>query len=151
MSSLWLFLAFLISIYSFIFLARAIISLLLMIRRSRVVSKPAAVVFEIIYSLTDPPLRFLQKFIKPLRIGGIMLDISFLVAIIVLSLLQGLFLVLAHQAFRAFALFVLNFPNLAYLLVYLLLPCTHTALHAKPPLLCSCPIVAKLCGSGLSN
>ena len=97
MSSLWLFLAFLISIYSFIFLARAIISLLLMIRRSRVVSKPAAVVFEIIYSLTDPPLRFLQKFIKPLRIGGIMLDISFLVAIIVLSLLQGLFLVLAQQ------------------------------------------------------
>lgn len=45
------------------------------------------VVAETIYTLTDPPLRAIRKVIKPVRIGGVALDLAFLVLIIVVSLL----------------------------------------------------------------
>lgn len=37
------------------------------------------VIAEIVYTITDPPLRALRKVIPPLRIGSISLDLSFLV------------------------------------------------------------------------
>jgi len=37
------------------------------------------VIAEVIYSLTDPPLRFLRRFIPPLRLGSVQLDLGFLV------------------------------------------------------------------------
>ena len=46
-------------------------------------------VFEIIYSITDPPMRYVQRFVPPLRLGGIALDLSFIVLLIAINLLQG--------------------------------------------------------------
>lgn len=37
------------------------------------------VVAEMIYTLTDPPLRFLRKFIPAVRVGNVMLDLGFMV------------------------------------------------------------------------
>jgi YggT family protein len=45
---------------------------------------------ELVYTLTDPPLRFLRRFIPPLRLGGVSLDLSFLVLIIVTQILLSL-------------------------------------------------------------
>ena len=45
------------------------------------------VVAEAIYTLTDPPLRAIRTVIKPVRIGGVALDLAFLVLILVVSLL----------------------------------------------------------------
>ena len=45
--------------------------------------------FEIIYSITDPPMRYVQRFVPPLRLGGIALDLSFIVLLIAVNLLQG--------------------------------------------------------------
>jgi YggT family protein len=42
---------------------------------------------ESAYTVTDPPLKFLRRHIPPLRIGGIALDLGFLLLIIILSLL----------------------------------------------------------------
>ncbi|MEZ5115601.1 MAG: YggT family protein [Candidatus Nanopelagicales bacterium] len=42
---------------------------------------------EAIYTLTDPPLRLLRRFIPPLRIGGIAFDLAFLILLIGLQLL----------------------------------------------------------------
>ena len=47
-------------------------------------------VFEIIYSITDPPMRYVQRFVPPLRIGGVALDLSFIVLLIAANLLQTL-------------------------------------------------------------
>ena len=42
-----------------------------------------------IFSLTDPPLKFLRRYIPPLKIGTVSLDLSFMVLfIVVLILLQ---------------------------------------------------------------
>jgi YggT family protein len=46
-------------------------------------------VFEIIYSITDPPMKYVQRFVPPLRLGGIALDLSFIVLLIAVNLLQG--------------------------------------------------------------
>ena len=47
-----------------------------------------------VYRLTDPPLRFLGRFIPPLRIGAIALDLGFIVLILALSLLTRILLAL---------------------------------------------------------
>ena len=36
------------------------------------------VVLEAVYSITDPPLRFLRRFIPPIRLGTIALDVAFM-------------------------------------------------------------------------
>jgi YggT family protein len=46
---------------------------------------------ETIYSLTDPPLNFFRRFIPPLRIGSVSLDMSFLVVIILIQIAMGIF------------------------------------------------------------
>ena len=47
------------------------------------------VLAEVILTLTDPPLKFLRRFIPPLRIGMVSLDLSFMVLFIgVLILLE---------------------------------------------------------------
>jgi YggT family protein len=44
------------------------------------------VVFEVVFTVTDPPMRFLRRFIPPLRLGGIAIDLSFLLLFILTQL-----------------------------------------------------------------
>jgi YggT family protein len=44
------------------------------------------VLLEVIYSITDPPVKALRRVIPPLRLGGVALDLSVLVLFIVLSI-----------------------------------------------------------------
>jgi YggT family protein len=49
---------------------------------------PMLVVAEIIYSITDPPLRMLRKVLRPVRIGNIMLDLAFIGLTIIVLILR---------------------------------------------------------------
>lgn len=40
---------------------------------------------DFIYAITDKPLGFVRRFVKPLRIGGISIDLSMLILFIVIS------------------------------------------------------------------
>ena len=46
------------------------------------------IVLEITYSITDPPLRLLRRIIPPLRIGGVAMDLAFLVLFILVNILR---------------------------------------------------------------
>ena len=48
------------------------------------------VLAEFVYTLTDPPLRFMRRIIPPIRIGSTSLDLGFLVLFLGLSFLQRL-------------------------------------------------------------
>ena len=48
------------------------------------------VVAETVYTLTDPPLRALRKVVPPLRIGGVALDLAFLLLVVVLYVLLAI-------------------------------------------------------------
>jgi YggT family protein len=41
------------------------------------------VILEITYTITDPPLKFLRRFIPPLRMGRFALDLSFMLTIFI--------------------------------------------------------------------
>ena len=44
--------------------------------------------FEIIYAITDKPMSFVQRFIPPLRLGGVAIDLSFIVLLIAINIAQ---------------------------------------------------------------
>lgn len=48
----------------------------------------AAVGLEMVYVSTDPPIKLLRRFIPPLRLGGVSLDLSVLILLIVVIVLQ---------------------------------------------------------------
>ena len=41
------------------------------------------VIAESIFTVTDPPLKFLRRYIPPLRLGRVSMDLSFMVVFIV--------------------------------------------------------------------
>lgn len=45
------------------------------------------VLAEVVYTVTDPPLKLLRRFIPPLRLGSVAIDLSFLVLVIVVLVL----------------------------------------------------------------
>jgi YggT family protein len=47
------------------------------------------VVAELVYTVTDPPLRALRKLIPPLSIGSLRLDLGFLVLMLSVTFLMG--------------------------------------------------------------
>jgi len=48
------------------------------------------IVCEAVYTVTDPPLRALRRVIPPLRLGSVALDLSPMVLLIALWVLQGI-------------------------------------------------------------
>lgn len=75
---LWLFFILLI--------ARLVLDYVQMFARGWRPRGPLLVVAEIVYTVTDPPLRALRKVIPPLRIGSVSLDMSFLVLVILVNI-----------------------------------------------------------------
>ena len=49
---------------------------------------PILVLAEVIYSITDPPLRLLRKVLRPVRVGSVMLDLAFIGLAILVSILM---------------------------------------------------------------
>jgi YggT family protein len=80
----------LIDFYIYVLIGRLILDYVLMFSRSFQPRGIMAVLFEFVFALTDPPLKFLRKFIPPLRLGNISLDLSFIVLIFGLNILQAL-------------------------------------------------------------
>ena len=76
----------------FIFLALMLVRLVVdwvqIFARSWTPTGPILFVLEIVYSITDPPILFVRRFVPPLRIGSVALDTSFLIVLIAVYLLQ---------------------------------------------------------------
>ncbi len=87
MSLFWGLVYDLLQTYFFILIARLVFDYVQMFARSWRPSGVILVFAEIIYTVTDPPLKALRRVIPPLRIGGIALDLSFLVLIIIVQIL----------------------------------------------------------------
>jgi len=45
-------------------------------------------IVELLYAVTDPPLKFVRKFVPPLRLGAVNLDLSFIVVFFAVQLLS---------------------------------------------------------------
>ena len=52
-------------------------------------SGPLLVVLEVVYSVTDPPIKALRRVIPPIRLGQVAIDLSFLIVIVSAYLLRS--------------------------------------------------------------
>ena len=74
-------------IYLLLLIGRLIFSWIQAFSRSWSPHGPVLVVAETVYTATDPPLKFLSRFIPTLRLGSVALDLSFMVLFIVILIL----------------------------------------------------------------
>jgi YggT family protein len=63
-------------------LVRLVIDYVMIFARNFRPTGIVAALLEIAYSVTDPPLRLLRRFIPPLRLGNVSVDLSFIVLFI---------------------------------------------------------------------
>ncbi|TQN31977.1 YggT family protein [Haloactinospora alba] len=66
-------------IFMFVLIGRLVFELVQSFSRSWRPTGAVLVLAEATYTITDPPLRFLRRFIKPVRLGSVALDLSFTV------------------------------------------------------------------------
>lgn len=79
--------AFALSIYWFILIVRIVFDFVQMLNRGWTPRGVLLFLAEVVYTITDPPLKFLRRFIKPVRIGSVSFDLAFLILIILIQIL----------------------------------------------------------------
>jgi YggT family protein len=80
-------LTYVLTIYLIILVGRMIFGWIQVFARDWHPTGIVLVLAEAIFTVTDPPLKFLQRFIPPLRLGRVAMDLSFMVLFIVVLIL----------------------------------------------------------------
>lgn len=88
MSHLWQLTYLVLYLFMLLLMARLVADYVLMFSRRWRPGRGAAAVLEVVWSATDPPLRALRRLIPPLRLGGISLDLGFLLLFIIVFILM---------------------------------------------------------------
>ena len=88
MQNVGLILLFVLNIFMGLMLIRLVVDWVQVFARSWTPRGPVLFVLEIVYSITDPPIKFVRRFVPPLRLGAIALDTSFLIVLVAIYLLR---------------------------------------------------------------
>ncbi len=78
---------YLLSVYLVLLIARMILGWIQVYAKSWSPTGILLVVAEGVYSATDPPLRFLRRYIPSVRLGSVALDLSFMLLFLVVYVL----------------------------------------------------------------
>ena len=81
-------LLFILFLFFILLMIRLVVDWVQMFARSWRPTGPVLVVLEVVYTITDPPILFVRRFVPPLRLGSIMLDTSFLIVLVAVYLLR---------------------------------------------------------------
>ena len=87
MEVLQIVLRYVLTIYLVILVGRMIFGWIQVFARDWRPTGIILVLAESIFTVTDPPLKFLRRFIPPLRLGMVAMDLSFMVLFIVVLIL----------------------------------------------------------------
>ena len=74
-------------LYFILLIFRLIMDFVFQFARSYQPHGAMLVALEVTFTLTDPPLKLIRRVIPPLRIGGVAIDLAFLILIIVVQIL----------------------------------------------------------------
>ena len=74
-------------LYWLVLIARLVLDFARIFARSWQPRGPLLLIAEVVYSITDPPLRALRRVIPPLRLGSVSLDLAFLILILGVQIL----------------------------------------------------------------
>jgi len=83
-------LATILQVFLFALLGRLIFDYVHMFSRTWRPKGPVLYLVEAIYTITDKPMAFVGRFVPPLRLGSVSLDMSFIVLFFGTQLLMGL-------------------------------------------------------------
>ncbi|MDX6286779.1 MAG: YggT family protein [Frankiales bacterium] len=78
-----------LEVFFVILLARFVFDWVFVLARNWRPRGPVVLLLEVIYTVTDPPLKALRRVIPPLRLGNFAIDIAFLILIIGVQILAG--------------------------------------------------------------
>lgn len=53
-------------------------------------NRPLVVLFELVYTITDPPIKLFRKLIPPLRLGAVAIDFGWMLTMLACWLIRGL-------------------------------------------------------------
>lgn len=81
--------SFVLLVFFILLIARLVFDYVMMFARSWRPSGVAAVGLEVVYSVTDPPLKALRRVIPPLRLGNFSIDLGFMVLLFVVYVLMN--------------------------------------------------------------
>lgn len=87
-------LAVLLSLFMVLLLLRIVLDFVRAFQRDWRPRGPMLVLAESIFTVTDPPLVLIRRFLPPLTVGGLRIDLAFLVLFLVTSTLLGMVRVL---------------------------------------------------------
>jgi YggT family protein len=79
---------FALLVFLILLVFRLIMEYVFMFARSYRPAGAVAVLLELCYTVTDPPLKALRRVIPPLRVGRVSVDLSFIVLFIVVQILM---------------------------------------------------------------
>ena len=89
MNILKIVLTYVLAVYLVVLIGRMIFGWVQVFARQWHPTGVVLVLAETVFTLTDPPLKFLRRYIPPLRLGTVAMDLSYMVLfIVVLILLQ---------------------------------------------------------------
>jgi YggT family protein len=80
--------SFVLLVFFILLIARLVFDYVMMFARSWRPSGVAAAGLEVVYSVTDPPLKALRRIIPPLRLGNFSIDLGFMVLLFVVYVLM---------------------------------------------------------------
>jgi YggT family protein len=81
--------AVVLGVFLGLLLVRLVVDWVQYFARSWTPHGPVLFLLEIVYTATDPPIRFVRRFVPPLRLGSVALDTSFLIVLVAVYLLQA--------------------------------------------------------------
>ncbi len=88
MALVWGVVGYVIYVYILLVLARICLEVTRQFARSWRPVGVTAIGVELVYVSTDPPIRLLRRLVPPLRLGSVSLDLSVIIVLIVLYVLQ---------------------------------------------------------------
>jgi YggT family protein len=88
MATFWAALGLVLLVFYLLIIARLIVETTRSFARSWRPVGAAAIGLEVVFVVTDPPMKALRRVIPPLRLGGITLDVSVWVLLIIVWILR---------------------------------------------------------------
>ncbi|MCE5288902.1 MAG: YggT family protein [Nocardiaceae bacterium] len=87
MSAFWAIVYLILRLFGLLLIARVVIEFIRSFARDWHPSGFIVVILEAIFTITDPPVRLLRRLIPPIPLGGIRLDVSIMILLLVVLLL----------------------------------------------------------------
>lgn len=80
----------LLLLYVLVLLARMVFDYIPMFNRGWRPRGAGLVLAEVVYTVTDPPIRFVRRFVRPMRVGPVAIDFAFTIVLLVCFVLLAI-------------------------------------------------------------